>query len=385
MTVHRPRFAGLAVTSAIALLATACGAAKTSTGAAPTGFGQLAVKLTDAPPDKLHGATQIFVTIDEVTVHSTAGGWAPIFQADATTPPLRVDLLKLTDSAIDLGFLDLPKGTTVTQIRLHVDPAPAEPNEVFVSGSTDPIPLVVPSGIESGIKIHGPWQIAECQATAVTLDFDGENSIFTHPAKQGSEYILRPVIRVKLAETLDVGCTDAATPPASQDCTSDAECATNEGAKCLGAVGAMICAGPPGTPCTVGGECISGTCDAILNRCAYSGAGEPCYADGQCLDHTCDLATNTCSRGQTNDPCSDATDCSNAECSASAVCPPPDGSLGAGAYCTPSDVCLSGNCSSEGTCETSGQGGWCHVDADCDAGLTCVMGSDGKLGQCRAE
>lgn len=377
MNAHRPRLARLLATSAIALLATACGAAKTSSNPAPTGFGQFAVKLVDAPPAKASGVTQILVTIDQVTAHSTATGWVPIFPKDAKTPPLRVDLMKLQDSAVDLGFLDLPKGTTITQIRLHVDPAPADPNVVVVAGAADPIPLVVPSGSQSGIKIHGPWEIAECQATSVTLDFDGKNSIFTHPAKQGTEWILRPVIRVKLTETLDVGCAAPPAAPVPAPCTSDDQCP--EGDKCLGPIGAMVCAGPPNAPCTVGGECISGHCDAIVNRCTPSGTGEPCFTQGQCLDQTCDLTAHTCLPGKTDEPCSTSTDCASASCSV--VCAPPADALPAQSPCTADGQCLSVSCS-EGFCAPSMQGGPCYGAADCDATSICIVLSGQTVGTC---
>src|SRR5262245_57454937 len=71
------------------------------------------------------------VTVDRVTVHSS-GQWAVVrdgINAD-------VDVLKLADSAVELGFGDLPAGK-ITQIRLHVASSPA-PHVVLTDGSQLP-------------------------------------------------------------------------------------------------------------------------------------------------------------------------------------------------------------------------------------------------------
>ncbi len=381
MTVHRPSYAAFLI-GAFALAAAACGSGKTSTNPPPTGFGQLAIKLVDAPPAKSSDVASVVVTIDQVTLHSTAGGWATVFAADAQHPAITVDLLTLQNKTIDVATLDLPKGTTVTQVRLHVVP---DAGANYVTLKSDPathVPLKVPSGSQSGIKIHGPWDIAECKATAITLDFDGPNSIFEHPALQGTEWILRPVIRLKLAETLDVGCAPPATPPAPVTCDATAAVSGCGDKVCLATAAGGVCAGHPSDTCTEGAECISGNCDPTLGRCLPSGSGNPCFASLDCLNLKCDATTHTCAQGDTGDPCVQGTDCKTV-CTDFRCAPPPP-AVGNGQPCAQNSDCLSFQCAAGGTCDPSGQGGGCKVDADCDvsAGLVCNVPAGATVGTC---
>lgn len=381
MTLHRPSLSGL-FWAGVAIFAAACGAPKTSSGSLPpTGSGQFAVKLVDAPPDKSpSNPDQILVTIDEVTAHSDSGGWFTIFAADATHEAKRVDLLKLADTPLDLGSVDLTQGTTITQIRLHVDPNPTEPNVVMFGDAATP--LKVPSGSQSGIKVHGPWTIVGCKVTAVTLDLDGKKSLFTHPAQQGTEWILRPVIRVKLAETLDVGCKAAVTPPEPKECNTASvvtDCTDPSYPVCQPATdGKSYCAGHPGddTLCKSDVQCISGSCDlALSERCMPGGALAPCYEDADCVNTHCDTTTspNRCAVGGPGDKCLKDADCSTT-CGADGVCTPGENAGGSGSGCPDTVLqCLSNSCTNL-LCDPSMQGQPCKTTDDCFAGqgLTCT-------------
>lgn len=383
MTLHRPRIAGLFWT-AVALVATACGASKTSSSSVSqpvTGSGQFAVKLVDAPPDKSpQMPDQILVTIDEVTAHSDGGGWFTIFAADATHDPKRVDLLKLADTPLDLGSVDLRQGTTVTQIRLHVDPDPKDPN-VVVFGKVE-TPLKVPSGSQSGIKVHGPWTIVGCKVTAVTLDLDGKKSLFTHPAQQGTEWILRPVIRVKLAETEDVGCKAPGTIPDPKECNPNAvvsNCTDPYPVCQLATDGKYYCAGHPGDPadetqCKSNVQCISGSCDLTENeRCMPGGSLAPCYEPADCLNGKCGMTANKCDVGIPGDRCRQDADCTTT-CGLDGLCTPSDTAGGSQSPCPDSVLQCVSNLCTNGVCDPSGQGDPCLSTEDCVAGqgLTCA-------------
>jgi len=312
MNPHRPSLAVLA--PAVLALAVAC---SSPTGPKPpTGQGQLAISLVDAPNPAVD---EIHVNISRVTAHSTSAGWVTVSNFD---PPLAVDLLKLTSAAASLGFANLPPGT-VTQVRLLVA---VDGNYVLTAGKQ--VPLKVPSGYESGIKINGPFEIAACARASVTLDFDGKKSIAYHPTGTGDEWILRPVIRVRSHGRDEVGCDG--TPGAGSD---DGEPPQEGGGSTCSATGT---------------ECLSGVCSE--NSCAPGGPAAPCRQDSDCASNSC--------VGQGENPGTCA----------------PAGAGGYGAPCTTGVECLSNACSS-GACGPGAQGTPCNVVQDCQEGLSCVSSS----------
>jgi hypothetical protein len=297
--------------SVVAVAAVAALACKSSA----TGRGQLRVALVDAPN---RDVSAVVVNVTKVRAHETGGGWF-----DVSDQAVTVDLMQLQSSVADLGLANLPPGT-VTEIRLIV----TELGNTVVAGGVE-YPLVVPSGIQSGIKIKGPWRIGECAETTVTLDFDALRSVFAHATGQGEEWILRPVIQTKKVE---------------------------EG---------------PGT-CEPGGEtcdpaaCPSGVCDAA-GACAPGGTGDTCAAPEECLSGACE--EGTCQPGGPTDPCRDAADCVSGACGQEGMCG--GAGAGAGATCADNLECASKSCV-EGSCEPAQQGQGCAASTDCVAGLECV-------------
>lgn len=314
MHSQRMTWAALVAVASIAVAVVACSG--TRNGSVAAGHGQLAVNLVDAPNPTVD---EIWVNVERVVAHSATGGWVTL-----SSTPLKVDLLKLQSQAAALGMLALPAGT-ITQIRLVVS---AEGNYVVTGGTQ--VPLKVPSGCESGIKIMGPWQLPECHRTDVTLDFDGKNSIWYHPAAQGSEWILRPVIRVKKSETAEVGCTPSSggtdagsdTPPpapagAGSSCTAPSECLS---ATCT----ASTCApGGAGVPCVIAADCNSGTCtsEGTCGSGTAGGTGAPCTATAECLSNVC--SAGTCQPGMQGAPCTAVADCSETLACSAGTCVPP--------------------------------------------------------------
>jgi hypothetical protein len=176
-------------------------AAFTLLACGPSGTGTLRVELTDAPNPNVQS---IFVTISKVTV---VGDQGP--ETAVSSTPYTVDLLTLKDHTTPLGQVTLPAGN-VGQIRLELDPN--GPQYVVLTDGTQQ-PLKVPSGTQTGIKLVGQFPVNPCATHTVVLDFDGENSIETHPTGSGSEWILRPVVRVKTESDTPNTCNaDGGTP-----------------------------------------------------------------------------------------------------------------------------------------------------------------------------
>jgi hypothetical protein len=189
------------------------GSVSETTPTVPMGQGRLALEIAAAfddlqsagngkPARVLAGLSEIIVDIDEVTAHSSEAGWVVLLRE-----PRRVDILRLADSAVELGFADLPPGH-ISQIRLHV----AEDSSPFVTdaeGATHP--LKVPSGMQSGIKLKGLWDLHACQVTRVQARIDRRNSIHVISTGHGDQHILRPVIFAGGTSLEAVGCGE--TPP----------------------------------------------------------------------------------------------------------------------------------------------------------------------------
>lgn len=275
------------------------------------GQGQLQVKLTDAPAEY----KEIVITVSKVTAHSEKAGWVTLSSEKKT-----FDLLKLKDTTTELGWVNLPAGK-VTQIRLHLDPQ-AEPHLILNDGQK--AALKVPSGTQSGIKIKGPFDIPECERLTVTLDFDGEKSIFVHGTGNG-KYIMRPVIKPAVATS-------------TLKCDADPEDET----PAEGQEGA-------GSPCSENSECLSNVCSPEGGTCEASPAGGPCKENSDCA------SSNTCTEGTCVIPTE----------------PGPGDGKGAGENCTQDSDCLSDVCTEGGTCDVGGQGAPCRSNTDCAVGSAC--------------
>jgi len=368
MSLHRMRLAFPLIASGLVL---ACGASKTqnqqTTSPPTTGHGQLALSLVDAPATQ---AKEIWVKVTEVNVHHSASGWVSVFPQPLPAPQeLVIDLLTLQvpNDALGLGLVDLPPGT-VTQIRLVVAP---DGNKVVLPDGREET-LKVPSGAQSGIKIHGPWDITECHRTTLTIDFDAQKSIWYHPTSHGEPgdlWILRPVIRMKSEVVEEVGCGTAPVLPEPVPCGEALPpCAADE--VCLPSTDPSLsfCAQHPGpdSVCSAGTECISGTCDPTTNLCDYSDPGEPCYAPTDCQSGVCE--NNVCVPGDDGALCDDPGDCASDSCDANTcegACV--KGERTAGADCSADADCESLLCGSDGKCTQP-----CASDQDCASEENCV-------------
>jgi hypothetical protein len=297
----------LALAASLALLGS-CTASK--------GPSQLEIQLVDAPNPQVD---QIVVNVTRVTAHSTSAGWLTV----GPVAPTPVNLLDLQSSALTLGLVNLPAGK-ITQVRLVVDP---DGDYVVPVGTTTHQPLFVPSGIESGIKILGPWEVPTCARLTVTLDFDGKNSIEYHEASR--TWILRPVIRPKKHAATAISCEPEPPPPV---CDVEAPCP--EGQVCASGTCVAGAPLPGGSECTDGPQCLSGTCNDGL--CAAGPGDASCLVSSDCLS---------------------GLSCVEAACTSS-------GTVGGGQGCSNGAECVSGACTA-GSCELAPLNARCLSGPDC--------------------
>jgi len=172
--------------------------------------GPITVRLVDAPS---RDVTSIVVTIDHVDAHTDRGGWTTL-----VSTPQTLDLLTLRGGTFaTLGIGVLPAGK-LTQLRLVVSDSAT--NYVVTSDGAHHA-LTIPSGTQSGIKLTGPIDLPACASAVLTIDFDGQNSLMTHPVQDG--FMLRPVVRISAVQTspgncgADGGETGGSPPPDAAD------------------------------------------------------------------------------------------------------------------------------------------------------------------------
>jgi len=150
------------------------------------GFGSVHIRMTDAPADY----DQVNVVVREVRVHQAGNGdggdddgWIVIPITETT-----FDLLQLRNGvSTTLGISENVPVGHYDQIRLVL----GDGSNVVVDGVTHP--LTVPSGMQSGLKINGEFDVVEGETRELLLDFDAANSI--HVTGNG-KYMLHPVIRL---------------------------------------------------------------------------------------------------------------------------------------------------------------------------------------------
>ena len=183
---------------AISLLSLAitfgCGGGGGGSESGSSGTGTLSMSMTDAKPMLPTGVTNCFVTIDEVSVHSSGGGWQSLPMART---PYTIDLLQFTEG-LTTEFVPpvaLPSGK-YTQVRLSVVGAKIR----FNNDPNDEVGMTIPS---ENLKTNKNFDVDVDQGAAVdiTIDFDLSKSIVVEGPAGSPSYKLEPVLH--LVETAE--------------------------------------------------------------------------------------------------------------------------------------------------------------------------------------
>ena len=177
-----------------ALVLTACGG-----GGGGTSTGTASLSLTDAPVDS---AREVVVRFDGAEFQPAGGDRTMFYVSDTTgtcevvdvhdpVNPCEVNLMDYTgtDRVTLLDNVTLPAGQ-YSWIRLILNDNPG-----YITLLNDSqFDLRVPSGAETGLKLHNGFIVAADNHTDYTVDFDLRKSV--HDPIGQPEYILRPTLRL---------------------------------------------------------------------------------------------------------------------------------------------------------------------------------------------
>jgi hypothetical protein len=137
--------------------------------------GRFSIEVFDSPPPV--DLDSINLTIEEISVHSTSDGWVTISEPDTM-----VDFLGLINGVTAVLFDGVLPVGHYTQMRFIL----SDTNQITIDGES--YPLFVPSGSQSGVKLHLGFDIVEDEMIEILIDFDAGKSIVWNPQK----YILNP-------------------------------------------------------------------------------------------------------------------------------------------------------------------------------------------------
>jgi hypothetical protein len=155
------------------------------------GNAKLTLFLTDAPADY----DQVNIEILRIEIRSTNDLGEDYWRVLRFNNPGVYNLLEFRNG-IDtlLSSVDLPPGR-ISQVRLIV----GSNNSIMVDSNLLPLPLVLPSMQESGLKLNVHADLREGQERKLWIDFDAARSVIE--TGNGS-YLLKPVLRTfTLSET----------------------------------------------------------------------------------------------------------------------------------------------------------------------------------------
>ena len=178
----------LTITSSFIII-TACGGG----GGGSIGYGEVIVHMTDAKPLLPEGAenvTNLWITIANVSVHKSGGGWISLPLEEG--PTHTIDLLQLingnTTEIVPPVLLEYGK---YTQIRLILDSAIIR----FDNEPTTDSPVVIPLKHLKTDK-NFLFDVDEPKAVNIVIDFDlSQSLVVTDPLGKPS-YKINPVIHI---------------------------------------------------------------------------------------------------------------------------------------------------------------------------------------------
>lgn len=186
MSIHAMGRALMIALAAVALVS-ACGDSGDPAG------GRVTVGLTDMPVDD---AEQVVISVTGVAFKPEGSG--PEFVADFT--PRSIDLLQYQNGQTAILLQNMPMEAGRYQwLRLILETEPNVRDSYIVIDGQE-CELNVPSGAESGLKMHRPIDVPAAGSLALTIDFDLHNSIHTPPGQAAGAcatgYVFRPTLRL---------------------------------------------------------------------------------------------------------------------------------------------------------------------------------------------
>jgi hypothetical protein len=150
---------------------------------------QTNVSSNNNSPNNLHDITGVFITLEKIKVHSVEAGWKEVINYGDNG--FLFDLMALNSgNASALGNFSLEPGS-YDELRFYIHGN----NYVTVkkNNETQIMPLSIPSGQQSGIKLVYSFDITATGFTTITLDFDIERSL---KFNKGRGFILNPVLEI---------------------------------------------------------------------------------------------------------------------------------------------------------------------------------------------
>ena len=216
---HRSMLLGGSVLAAAVALAS-CGGG--GGGSASVQTGSLSLAITDAQIAGLPDDAKVMITIDGIEL-KPQNGPAILHIID---PPEVIDLLSLTGYVSQPLIVEkeVPAGS-YNWIRLSVQSSRTELLSYVDMTVGDDVPLFIPSGDESGLKLNAADSkvvVAAGGQSDFTIDWDARKSVFVN--KGDPYYRLRPVIRI--VNNLEVGSISGTVTTDLVDTLSDQDGAT---------------------------------------------------------------------------------------------------------------------------------------------------------------
>jgi hypothetical protein len=148
--------------------------------AAAEGTGRLSVRLHDGPSDAVD---EVWIAWDEVRANHDVMGWVTL-----SDEPGSVDLLTLRDGEDRLLGDAIVPGGHYSQLRLHL-------TDAWVVDDGQRLPLDVPSGETSGLKLIHGFAVDACTAVVVSIDWDTG----AHLSDDSGGWKLRPTLVATVA------------------------------------------------------------------------------------------------------------------------------------------------------------------------------------------
>ena len=160
-------------------------------------FGRMTLSITDSP---VTDAEQVWVEFTGVEVKARDEGAPEVFDFDT---PRQINLLALDGGGSEILLDDvLLLAGEYEWIRLKVNAGLDGSDSYVVTTSGGEVPIFIPSGNETGLKLVSGFTVGVGSIVDYTIDFDLRRSL-TWASGLGDVYTLKPALR--LVDNLEVG------------------------------------------------------------------------------------------------------------------------------------------------------------------------------------